>query len=326
MPVVVYILAGGIFAMVTSEFTVSGLMPQLASDLGVGVPQIGYLVTVFALAMSVGGPILTALLFRWPHKRALLMLFAIFLTGNVLAALAPSYSILLVARLVTGAASGAFFGIAVTAAGQAVSAPLRARATATALQGLMLGTTLGLPLATWIGGHWGWRAAFVGIGVLTVLAATATAVALPPADPTDPVDSAGTTGSASMRAELGVFRSRRLWAVMGTSTLIIGAAFAGFSYFTPILSEDTGIDLELIPLLLLAYGAVTVVGNAIVGRLASAHTLPTLVVGTTLSALFLTAFALRGPHSVDRGPCDARHRIGRGDHEPGDGHPGSARR
>ncbi|MGC0364325.1 DHA1 family inner membrane transport protein [Rhodococcus sp. 27YEA15] len=285
MPKVVYILAAGIFAMVTSEFTVSGLMPQLATGLHVDVSHIGYLVTAFALAMSIGGPLLTMLLLEWPPRRALLVLFAVFLAGNLLAAVAPTYSVLLLARLVTGAASGAFFGVAITAAGQAVSPTLRVRATATALQGLMLGTTLGLPLATWIGGLWGWRAAFAGIGVLTVVAAVATARFVPLVE-TEPKE------IQNLRSELGVFRSRRLWAVMSTSTLVISAAFAGFSYFTPILTEKTGIGLGAIPALLVVYGAVTVVGNALVGRLADRFTTATLVVGTTLSAAFLAVFAV----------------------------------
>lgn len=155
MPPVIYVLAAGIFAMVTSEFTVSGLMPQLAESLGVSVSQVGYLVTVFALAMAIGGPILSVVLLRRPPRQALLILFLIFLVGNLLAAGAVSYPMMLIARLVTGAASGAFFGIALTVAGNLVVPALRGRAMAAALQGLTLGTTLGLPLATLVGGLWG---------------------------------------------------------------------------------------------------------------------------------------------------------------------------
>lgn len=289
VPRIVHILAIGIFAMVTSEFTVSGLMPQLAGELHTDVQAIGYLVSVFALAMAIGGPVLASLLLRLPHRRALLILFGIFLAGNALAASAPSYSVLLVARVVTGAASGAFFGIAVTAAGHAVPPKLRSRATASALQGLALGTTLGLPLATWVGGHWGWRSAFVVIGALTVVAAAATAAGMP--------DETHADSSPRLREQAQVFRSRRLWATMATSTLIIGATFAGFSYFTPILQTETGVDLGVVPLLLLAYGTATIAGNAVVGRLAGRYTLSVLVIGTILSALFLTVFAVAAEHA-----------------------------
>ena len=110
----VYILAAGIFAMVTSEFAVAGLMPQLAEGLGTGIEQIGYLVTVFAVAMTVGGPILTVFLLRVPPKTALLMIIAIFLVGNVIAAMAASYPVMVLARIISGVASQAFFGIAIS--------------------------------------------------------------------------------------------------------------------------------------------------------------------------------------------------------------------
>lgn len=283
MPKVVHVLAAGIFAMVTSEFTVSGLMPQLAHSLGTGVEQIGYLVSVFALSMAIGGPLLASALLRFSHRRALLALFAVFFVGNIVAALTPSYSILLLARIVTGAASGAFFGIAVTAAGNAVSPELRGRATAAVLQGLALGTTLGLPMATWTGGHFGWRAAFVAIGALTLAAAVATAATMP--------DLAPTADAPNLRNEALALRSTHLWLVLATSTLIIGATFAGFSYFTPILNTETGIDLGVVPLLLVAYGVATVAGNAVVGRLAISHTMIVLVAGTAMAAMFLALFA-----------------------------------
>lgn len=289
MPRVVHVLAAGIFAMVTSEFTVSGLMPQLADSLDTEVQQIGYLVSVFALSMAVGGPILASALLRLSHRRALLSLFVLFLLGNIAAALAPSYEVLLIARVITGAASGAFFGIAITAAGYAVAPELRGRAAAAVLQGLALGTTLGLPLATWIGGHWGWRAAFFAIGALTLAAAAATAATMPDSGPADT--------APNLRDETRAFRNPHLWFVLATSTLIIGATFAGFSYFTPILNTETGIDLGVIPLLLLAYGATTVVGNAVVGRLAISHTMVVLVAGTTLAAAFLVVFAVGADHA-----------------------------
>ena len=114
VPLAVYILAAGIFAMVTSEFAVAGLMPQLAEGLGTGIEQIGYLVTVFAVAMTVGGPILTVFLLRVPPKTALLMIIAIFLVGNVIAAMAASYPVMVLARIISGVASQAFFGIAIS--------------------------------------------------------------------------------------------------------------------------------------------------------------------------------------------------------------------
>ncbi|WP_244223859.1 MFS transporter [Amycolatopsis circi] len=282
VPSAVYVLAAGIFAMVTSEFAVAGLMPQLAAGLGVDVAQIGYLITVFAVAMAVGGPVLTLALLRIRPKTALMVIFAVFLAGNVLAALAPTYAVMVVARVISGVASQAFFGIAISLCGQLVDERVRGRAIGVAMNGLMLGTLLGLPLATFAGGHFGWRAALWTITLLTVLAALLTQFQVPD------------SRQAHQRetADLRVFRRPRLILALVSSTLIIGATFSAFSFFTPILTQVSGFSPDTVPLLLLGYGAATVVGNSVVGRLADRHTGSTLVVGTILSAVFLTGFAL----------------------------------
>ncbi|WP_409182747.1 MFS transporter [Amycolatopsis sp. VS8301801F10] len=282
VPSAVYVLAAGIFAMVTSEFAVAGLMPQLAAGLGVEVAQIGYLITVFAVAMAVGGPVLTVALLRVRPKAALMVVFAVFLAGNVLAALATTYSAMVVARVVSGVASQAFFGIAISLCGQLAGERMRGRAIGVAMNGLMLGTLLGLPLATFAGGHFGWRAAFWTITVLTVLAALLTQFQV-----RDP-------GRAERReaADFRVFRRPRLLLALVSSTLIIGATFSAFSFFTPILTQVSGFSPDTVPVLLLGYGAATVAGNSVVGRLADRHPVSTLAAGTLLNALFLTGFAL----------------------------------
>jgi predicted MFS family arabinose efflux permease len=279
----VYLMTLGIFVMVCSELLVSGLMPQMSRDLGATIPQIGYLVTAFALAMALGGPPLALSVRHLQTKHALLVLFIVFFIGNALAAASTAYGTMLVGRLVTGAASGAFFGVAMSATAQITASEHRGRATSLALQGLMLGTALGLPLSTLIGDRFGWRAAFIAIAVLTVVIAVATMVALPRL----PLDSAG-----GLRAELRVFQSPRLWSVMATSTLIIGATFAAFSYFAPILIGVTGFSESIVPLLLLGYGAATVIGNIIVGRLAQSHTIAVIVTGLALNVVCLVGFAL----------------------------------
>ncbi|XVS66159.1 MFS transporter [Actinosynnema sp. CA-299493] len=284
MPRVVHLLAFGIFAMVTSEFVVAGLMPQMAAGLHVTIPEIGYLITAFAAAMAVGGPLLTVLVLRSRPKPALMALFAVFLAGNVLAATATDYGVMLVARVVTGAASQAFFGVALSLTSALVAENLRGRATATVLNGLMLGTLLGLPLATFLGAHLGWRAAFWAIAALTVVAAAGTFAGVPRLD--------RVSGDATVRAELRAVARPELWLVLSTSTFVIGATFAAFSYANPILTEVTGFAAGTVPLLLIAYGAATLLGNHVVGRLADRYALPTLAAGLVLNALFLTGFAL----------------------------------
>ncbi|ARF64620.1 MFS transporter [Streptomyces violaceoruber] len=284
MPRAVHVLAFGIFAMVTSEFVVAGLMPQMAAGLGVTVPQVGYLITVFALSMAFGGPPLTVALLRLPPKTALMTLFPLFLAGNVLAATASDYPAMVVARVITGVASQAFFGVAISLGSQLTRPERRGRAVAVLLNGLMLGTLLGLPLATLTGERYGWRAAFWAISALTVAAALCTAAGVRRADRPE--------GSGTLRSELTAFRAPRLWLTLLTSTMVIGATFSAFSYLNPILTEVTGFSPGAVPLLLLAYGAATVVGNTVVGRLADRHTLPVLLGGLTLNAVFLAGFAL----------------------------------
>ncbi|MGW0470426.1 MFS transporter [Streptomyces coeruleorubidus] len=295
MPRAVYILALGIFAMVTSEFVVAGLMPQMAEGLHVTVPQIGYLITAFAVAMAAGGPFLTMTVAKLAPRTALMTLFAVFLAGNVVAATAPGYAVMTAARIITGVASQAFFGVAVSLCVQLTRPEVRGRAIAVVMNGLMLGTLLGLPLSTLVGERFGWRAAFWAISALALVAAAVTLAGIPP------LERAGSGGS--LREELGVFRNPKLWLVLSTSTLIIGATFSAFSYLNPILTEVTGFSTGTVPALLIAYGAATVVGNTVVGRLADRRTVAVLAVGLLLNALFLTGFALLADVPVSAVVC-----------------------
>lgn len=293
VPLPVYILAVGVFAMTTSEFAVAGLMPQLAQGLGTGIEQIGYLVTVFAVAMTIGGPVLTMLLLRVRPKTALMVIFGIFLVGNVIAAMAGSYPVMVVARIISGVAAQAFFGIGVSLSARLVDERMRGRASGVVMNGLMLGTLLGLPLATFIGGQFNWQAAFCAISSVSVIAAALTLafVKNPEAGSVSPGTGAAATQS-SMREELAVLRRPQFVLALVSSTLIIGTTFSAFSFFTPILTEITGFSNNLVPVLLLAYGAATLVGNMVVARLADRFMISTLLIGTALNALFLTGFAL----------------------------------
>lgn len=283
MPRAVYVLALGIFAMVTSEFVVAGLMPQIAVGLDVSIPQVGYLITAFAVAMAVGGPVSTMLVVRLRPKPALMLLFALFLAGNVAAATASGYPMMLLARLVSGAASQAFFGVAMSVCAVLVAPEVRGRAMSVVLNGLMLGTLLGLPLATFVGEVYGWRAAFWAISALTVFAALCTVGGVP---------ALGKIVSGPLRQEMAVFRRRRLWLRLSTSLLVIGATFSAFTFLNPILTGISGFTTGAVPLLLVAYGAATVVGNTIVGRLADRHALTVLLCGLALNLAFLAGFAL----------------------------------
>ncbi|MFC3395110.1 MFS transporter [Brenneria rubrifaciens] len=288
VPGAVYILAIGIFAMVMSEFAVAGLMPQLAAGFNVTIAQIGYLVTVFAVAMAVGGPVFVFLLHRVPPKTSLLTILAVFLIGNIIATFASSYGVMVVARIVTGVASQAFFGVAISLCARLVDENIRGRAIGVAMNGLMLGTLLGLPAATLVGERFGWQSAFWAIAIATALAGILTMffVHNPRSEGKTP------EYPQSIKEQALVFMQPQLILALLSSTLIIGATFAAFSFFTPILTELSGFDLGTVPWLLLAYGTATVIGNSIVARLADRHTVVTLLGGTILNALFLTGLAL----------------------------------
>jgi predicted MFS family arabinose efflux permease len=208
---------------------------------------------------------------------------------------ATGYATMMAARIITGIASQAFFGVGISMCARLTRPEVRGRAIAAAMNGLMLGTLLGLPLSTLVGERFGWRAAFWTITLITVIAAVATQSGVPRMERAE--------GGGGFRQEAGVFKKPALWLVLSTSTLIIGAAFSAFSYFNPILTDLTGFSTGTVPVLLIAYGAATVVGNNIVGRFADRHTVPVLAVGLVLNLVFLTGFALLADLAVPAVVC-----------------------
>lgn len=150
IPLAVYVLGLGIFSMTTSEFMVSGLMPELISQFGVSFAAIGFLITAYAAAMTIGGPLLTVGLLKIPRKTALLMLVGVFCVGQALGAVSNTYEVMLVTRVITGVAASAFFGVSLAVCVEIVGPQLRGRASSIVLGGLMVGTVIGLPAATLI--------------------------------------------------------------------------------------------------------------------------------------------------------------------------------
>ena len=283
MPLAVYVLGLGIFAMTTSEFMVSGLMPSLATEFEVSVAAIGYLISAFSGAMVVGGPVLTVGLLRVPRKNALVALIGVFLVGQALGAVATGYGVMLVSRVITGVASSAFFGVAIAVAVDLVGPERRGRASAVVLGGLMVGTVLGLPATTLVDQFYGWRASFWAVALVTLLAGLVVLRVVP---------SGARPEGMSLRDEIAALRNGRLWAAYATSGLLVGAVFAAFSYFSPIFIEVSGFSPTVVPVLLALYGAATVVGNTVVGRFADRHTMPILTFGLVALIVTLAGFAL----------------------------------
>ncbi|MCD7098162.1 MFS transporter [Stenotrophomonas sp. MMGLT7] len=282
LPVAVALLGMAIFAVTTAEFAVAGLIDGLARDLGVQVTAIGYLVSIYAAGMMLGGPVVVLVLARLRERTALALVLAAFALAQLVAALAPGYPLLAASRFVQGFAGAAAFGLALSIGGRIAGPGRQGQAAARIMGGLMIGTVLGLPLATWAGTQVGWRGTFAGLALVAALAALAVWRGVPG-------DDARHDGAAATAA----LRSPWLWAAFATSFLLIGGTFAAFTYFVPLLRLLTGVPAAWIPPLLALYGLATVVGNFACGRLSDRMgALPVQRAGLVVLVLALAAFAL----------------------------------
>ncbi len=252
-------LALGGFAIGTTEFVTMGLLPDIATGVGVDIPTAGHVISAYALGVVVGAPVLAALGARLPRRGLLVGLMAAFLVGNVLSALAPGATALLLARFVSGLPHGAYFGVASLVAASLVPPTLRGRAVSTVMLGLAVATVAGVPAATWLGQTLGWRSAYWAVVVLAALTVGAV-LAVVPSSPGD--------RGASVRAELGALRRPQVLLTLAVATIGFGGVFAVYSYIAPLTTEVTGLSRGAVPWVLLAYGVGGVAGTALGGRLA----------------------------------------------------------
>ncbi|HDR7966457.1 MFS transporter [Bacillus pacificus] len=283
MPSIIYLLALAILCMTTSEFMVAGMMNQLALAFQVSVSSIGYLISAYAGAMVIGGPILTAILLRMRSKQALLFLMFVFLIGQSLGAIAWNYDIMMISRIITGIASASAFGVAISFSATLVHSDSRGKAASIVLAGLMFATVLGLPITTVISQYFGWRISFGAVSVLVLVSGIMIQRLLP---------SSSNKEQLNWKDELLRFKNIHLWAAYVTSMFIIGGTFAAFSYFTPIFTNVTGFSSASIPYLLALYGSATVIGNIIIGKFADEFTMKILMGGLIILIIALSLFAL----------------------------------
>ncbi|QFU90215.1 MFS transporter [Amycolatopsis sp. YIM 10] len=283
MPFAVYVLGVGVFCLNTTEIMVAGLIPGISGELGVSIAAVGFLVSVYAFGMVVGGPLLTVGLMRVPPKRALVWLLLVFVAGQTLGALAYQYWLLVVARVLTALAASAFFGVSAAVCARLVGPERRGRAMAVVLGGITVAQVVGLPAATFIEQHFGWRASFWVVDVLAVVCIAAVVLKVPAFAGSRDLD---------LRAEIRAFRNLRLWGAYTTNALVIGAVVAGFSYLSPIYTDATGFNPGTVPVLFAVYGVATVVGNVVVGRFADDYLRPLLLGGLVALTVVLAGFAL----------------------------------
>lgn len=261
MPLALFALTIAAYAIGTTEFVIVGLLPTVANDLHITLPLAGLIVSVYALGVTFGAPILTALTGRIERKHLLLGLMALFIAGNTMAALSPGYASLLVARVLSAFAHGVFFSVGSTIAADLVPENRRASAIAMMFMGLTVAIVTGVPLGTLIGQAFGWRATFAAVAALGVLAFAAIATLLP--------SSLKKAPPASVGDQIRVLGSGRLLIVFAMTALGYGGTFVAFTYLASILQQVTGLAASSVSLILVVYGIAIAIGNIAGGRLAN---------------------------------------------------------
>ena len=311
VPAQVYLLAAVIFCLGTSEFMIAGILEPLSADLGVTIPQAGLLITGFAVGMIVGAPAMTLLTLTLPRRATMIVMIIGFSALHILAALSPSYGLLMVSRVLSAFACGGFWAVAAVHTSAIAPAAVQGRALASLVGGLTVANLVGVPMGTWIGTQFGWRSTFWAVALVTALAAVLVAVTTrSDAKPTGPGETGpGEAGSPTsteaaprlrtlLRAEVAAFKGPRIWLALGTTALFQASVFASFSYFSPLLTQVAGLSADLVPAVLAAFGVGAFVGVIIGGRLADRNIFGNIVGSLTALALSLGALWLVADHAI----------------------------
>ncbi|MDB1090282.1 MFS transporter [Streptomyces sp. ACA25] len=260
MPFAIYVLGLAVFAQGTSEFMLSGLLEDMAADLGVSLPAVGSLTSAFAVGMVVGAPSVAMLSLRWPRRRALLAFLITFLLAHVVGALTHSFEILFITRVIAALSYAGFLAVGLATAASMAGPQAKGRATSVLLSGLTLACIAGVPLGALVSEIWGWRAAFWGVAIISTPAVFAVLRSVPstPVDPAAP----------SVRCELGALRTPRLIMTLVLGALINGATFCSFTYLAPVITNVTELSSGWVPITLALFGIGSFVGVNVGGRLA----------------------------------------------------------
>ncbi|MGA5320946.1 MFS transporter [Streptomyces seoulensis] len=282
MPLALLALAVGAFGIGTTEFVMMGLLPDVADDLHISIPTAGHLVSAYALGVVIGAPLLAAVTARMSRRTVLIGLMAVFVLGNALSAFAPGYESLLAARFLSGLPHGAFFGVGAVVATGMVAPERKARSVSLMFLGLTVANVAGVPVATLMGQHMGWRATFLGVSAIG-LAAIAALALLIPRDHTHAT-------AAGLRHELAALKSLPVWLALGTTVAGFGALFAAYSYVTPMLTDSAGFAPASVTLLLALFGVGATAGNLLGGRLADHAMRGTLFGGLAALGVVLALF------------------------------------
>ena len=287
MPLGLLALAMGGFGIGLTEFVIMGLLPEVSADFQVSESVAGYLISGYALSVAIGAIVITAAVTHFDRKRVLQALMVLFIGGNLLSALAPTYDVMMGGRVLAALCHGAFFGIGSVLAADLVPASKRAGAIATMFAGLTIANVLGVPFGTFLGQQFGWRSTFWAITVIGVVALIGIATLVPSVSrPADAPESAG------LRSELRAFRSPQVWFSIAVTVLGFGGMFGAFTYIAFTLTEVGGFASTSVPWLLVLFGGGLFVGNVLGGRAADKALTRTLITILAVLTVVLVVFAL----------------------------------
>ncbi|GAB2885983.1 MFS transporter [Nocardioides pacificus] len=279
-------LATGGFAIGTTEFVTMGLVPEIADGVGVSIPTSGHIISAYALGVVVGAPLLAFLFARLPRRAVLVGLMVAFAVGNAASAVAPDFATLAGARFVAGLPHGAYFGVASLLAASLATPERRGRAVASVMMGLSVANVAGVPAATWMGQHLGWRSAYWAVTVLGALTVLLVLLFVP---------SVAGDRAATGRRELGALARPQVWLTLAVGAVGFGGMFAVLSYISPTITEVGGLTSSAVPVFLLVFGLGMIVGTWLGGVLADWSVFRSLLLSSVAMGLVLLLFALLTP-------------------------------
>ncbi|MCR8658658.1 MFS transporter [Paenibacillus endoradicis] len=283
-------LAISAFAIGTTEFISVGLLPLISDDLNISVTTSALTVTLYALGVTFGAPILTSLTSNIPRKTLLFWIMIVFIIGNSLAASATGIGMLLVARIISAFAHGVFMSIGSTIAADLVPENRRATAIAIMFSGLTVATVTGVPLGTWIGQHMGWRAAFIGIVIIGIIAFIANMILIP--------SNLRKGTRTSFNNQIKLITNGRLLLAFAITAIGYGGTFVVFTYLSPLLQDITGFSESTVTVILLVYGIAIAIGNVIGGKAANRKPVSALFYMFILQFIVLIVLTFTIPFKV----------------------------
>ena len=263
LPILLLSAAG--FTVLTTEFVIVGLLPSIARDLEVSVPQAGLLVTLFAFTVAALGPFLTAYFARFQRKRLFISILLMFAFANTVAALAPNIWVMAFARLLPALGLPVFWALASETAVDIVGPEYAGRAIAKIGFGIVCATVFGIPVGTLISDAWGWRSAFAILAVVALAKALLLWIYLPA--------TRAVKETVTLSSQFGLLRSPLMIGHILLSVLVFSGMFTAYTYLADILERLAGFDGTLVGWCLMGFGAVGLIGNSLGGRMVDRHPL-----------------------------------------------------